>query len=255
MEADAPARAARRARRADGRRARSANLRATLRPKARTAADVARAAATWADAERLVLGGDFNLRRVDIAGLEHVAGHGVDHVLAPAGEARRPRCSTPAGSPTTGPFASCSAPCEPVRSTSRASRSVHVSRRTTSRAAPSRRRRRDPKGAVVVVRHREAVRAGRRARRAGRPTRGSGARSRRSSASPLSQWRPDHRHRLAAVRADAVEDRRLEALAEQRHLEVVAHPTVDGDERARAALDGRTRKRRRCWRDHAAPAR
>jgi endonuclease/exonuclease/phosphatase family metal-dependent hydrolase len=59
-----------------------ANLHATLRPKARTGADVARAAATWADAERLVLGGDFNLRRVDVAGLEHVAGHGVDHVLA-----------------------------------------------------------------------------------------------------------------------------------------------------------------------------
>jgi endonuclease/exonuclease/phosphatase family metal-dependent hydrolase len=59
-----------------------ANLHATLRPKVRTRADVARAVATLADAERLILGGDFNLRRVDAAGLEHVAGHGVDHVLA-----------------------------------------------------------------------------------------------------------------------------------------------------------------------------
>jgi endonuclease/exonuclease/phosphatase family metal-dependent hydrolase len=59
-----------------------ANLHATLRPKTRTRSDVARAVATWADAERLVLGGDFNLRRVDGVGLEHIAGHVVDHVLA-----------------------------------------------------------------------------------------------------------------------------------------------------------------------------
>jgi endonuclease/exonuclease/phosphatase family metal-dependent hydrolase len=59
-----------------------ANLHATTQPKARTRTDVAHAVATWADAERLILGGDFNLRRVDAAGLEHVAGHGVDHVLA-----------------------------------------------------------------------------------------------------------------------------------------------------------------------------
>jgi endonuclease/exonuclease/phosphatase family metal-dependent hydrolase len=59
-----------------------ANLHATLRPEARTRADAARAVAAWADAERLILGGDFNLRRVDAAGLEHAAGHGVDHVLA-----------------------------------------------------------------------------------------------------------------------------------------------------------------------------
>jgi endonuclease/exonuclease/phosphatase family metal-dependent hydrolase len=58
------------------------NLHATLRPKARTRADVALAAETWTDAERLVLAGDFNLRRVSAAGLEHIAGHGVDHVLA-----------------------------------------------------------------------------------------------------------------------------------------------------------------------------
>jgi endonuclease/exonuclease/phosphatase family metal-dependent hydrolase len=59
-----------------------ANLHATLRPKTRTRSDVARAVATWADAERLVLGGDFNLRRVEGLDLEPIAGHGVDHVLA-----------------------------------------------------------------------------------------------------------------------------------------------------------------------------
>jgi endonuclease/exonuclease/phosphatase family metal-dependent hydrolase len=59
-----------------------ANLHATRQPKTRTRADVERAAAAWTDAERLVLGGDFNLARVDAPGLEHVAGHGVDHVLA-----------------------------------------------------------------------------------------------------------------------------------------------------------------------------
>jgi endonuclease/exonuclease/phosphatase family metal-dependent hydrolase len=61
---------------------RVANLHATLRPRARTQADIARAVATWADAERLILGGDFNLRGVDAPGLDHVAGHYVDHVLA-----------------------------------------------------------------------------------------------------------------------------------------------------------------------------
>ena len=45
----------------------------------------------------------------------------------------------------------------------------------------------------------------------------------------------------------------LEALAEQRHLEVVAHAAVDGDERDRAALDGDDAvERRGGGRDHAA---
>src|SRR5207344_2736641 len=39
-------------------------------------------------------------------------------------------------------------------------------------------------------------------------------------------------------RVEAAEDPGLEALAEQRDLQVVAHPAVDGDERARPALDG-----------------
>jgi endonuclease/exonuclease/phosphatase (EEP) superfamily protein YafD len=67
-----------------------ANLHATLRPEARSRSDIARAVATWADAERLVLAGDFNLRRVDAWGLEHVAGHGVDHILARGWRGGRP---------------------------------------------------------------------------------------------------------------------------------------------------------------------
>jgi endonuclease/exonuclease/phosphatase family metal-dependent hydrolase len=56
------------------------NLHATLQPKVRTRAEVAAAAAAWAGAERLVLGGDFNLRQVELLGLTPVAGHGVDHL-------------------------------------------------------------------------------------------------------------------------------------------------------------------------------
>jgi hypothetical protein len=40
---------------------------------------------------------------------------------------------------------------------------------------------------------------------------------------------PDDGDRVAA--ADPVGDRRLEALPDERHLQVVAHPAVDGDER------------------------
>jgi endonuclease/exonuclease/phosphatase family metal-dependent hydrolase len=58
-----------------------ANLHATLRPKAGSRADAARAAGAWADAERLVLGGDFNLKTVELPGLAVVASHDVDHVL------------------------------------------------------------------------------------------------------------------------------------------------------------------------------
>jgi endonuclease/exonuclease/phosphatase family metal-dependent hydrolase len=59
-----------------------ANLHATLRPKEQTEADIERAADAWGDAERLILGGDFNLRSVDAPGLEHLGGHWLDHVLA-----------------------------------------------------------------------------------------------------------------------------------------------------------------------------
>jgi endonuclease/exonuclease/phosphatase family metal-dependent hydrolase len=61
------------------------NLHATLRPKARTHADVTAAAAAWADAAPLVLGGDFNLRRVELPGFEPAAAHRVDHVLVRGG--------------------------------------------------------------------------------------------------------------------------------------------------------------------------
>jgi endonuclease/exonuclease/phosphatase family metal-dependent hydrolase len=57
------------------------NLHATLRPKERTRADVDRAAGAWAGVHPLVLAGDFNLRRVELAGFTAAAAHGVDHVL------------------------------------------------------------------------------------------------------------------------------------------------------------------------------
>jgi endonuclease/exonuclease/phosphatase family metal-dependent hydrolase len=60
----------------------AANLHATLRPKGRSRADAACAAETWADAERLVLGGDFNLKQVALPGLAVVATHNIDHVVA-----------------------------------------------------------------------------------------------------------------------------------------------------------------------------
>jgi endonuclease/exonuclease/phosphatase family metal-dependent hydrolase len=58
------------------------NLHATLRPKEGTRADLARAITAWADAPQLILGGDFNLRRIDAPGLDHIAGNRVDHILA-----------------------------------------------------------------------------------------------------------------------------------------------------------------------------
>ena len=82
-----------------------------------------------------------------------------------------------------------------LQSTSRASRSAQVSRRTTSLAvAAGREHHRDPAVAVVVVRHRVAVRTGRRDRdqvadaRRVQPTPST-------STSPLSQCRPTSGHR------------------------------------------------------------
>ena len=60
------------------------NLHASVRPPARIPADVERArraALTWAGAEPLIVGGDFNLRRPALAGLAPAAGHWVDHVF------------------------------------------------------------------------------------------------------------------------------------------------------------------------------
>jgi endonuclease/exonuclease/phosphatase family metal-dependent hydrolase len=60
------------------------NLHLTTEPKPRTRADGALAlgaARGWAGAAPLVFGGDFNLDRPGWPGLEHVAGHHVDHVL------------------------------------------------------------------------------------------------------------------------------------------------------------------------------
>jgi endonuclease/exonuclease/phosphatase family metal-dependent hydrolase len=71
------------------------NLHATAHHSSRAAEEGARAAATmleWANGAPAVLGGDFNLREIELAGLRHVAGHDVDHVFAvglePLGGAR-----------------------------------------------------------------------------------------------------------------------------------------------------------------------
>jgi endonuclease/exonuclease/phosphatase family metal-dependent hydrolase len=69
------------------------NLHATTEPKARTRADCALAlgaAREWAAGAPLVFGGDFNLDHPAWPGIDHVAGHHVDHLhvsgLEPAGE-------------------------------------------------------------------------------------------------------------------------------------------------------------------------
>jgi endonuclease/exonuclease/phosphatase family metal-dependent hydrolase len=45
----------------------------------------ARMAAGWAGSKSLILGGDFNLRTIELPGLEHAAGHEVDHVFVTPG--------------------------------------------------------------------------------------------------------------------------------------------------------------------------
>src|SRR5262249_26372167 len=60
------------------------NLHLTTEPKARTRADATialGAAREWAGAAPLVFGGDFNLEHPAWPGLDHVAGHHVDHIL------------------------------------------------------------------------------------------------------------------------------------------------------------------------------
>jgi endonuclease/exonuclease/phosphatase family metal-dependent hydrolase len=56
------------------------NLHATVRNQPRALAECRRAAA-WARSTPLVLGGDLNLRKVELPGLRHVAGNFVDHLL------------------------------------------------------------------------------------------------------------------------------------------------------------------------------
>ena len=60
------------------------NLHASVRPLERIPGDVERArraALAWAGAGPLIVGGDFNLRRPELPGLVHAAGHWVDHVF------------------------------------------------------------------------------------------------------------------------------------------------------------------------------
>jgi endonuclease/exonuclease/phosphatase family metal-dependent hydrolase len=61
-----------------------ANLHAMAHVEARAQADVdvaVRALGEWTGDAPVVLGGDFNLRHVEVPGFAHVAGHWVDHLL------------------------------------------------------------------------------------------------------------------------------------------------------------------------------
>jgi endonuclease/exonuclease/phosphatase family metal-dependent hydrolase len=64
----------------------AANLHGTAHDSARAAEEAARAGAatlSWTEgALETVLGGDFNLRRLELEGFEHAGGHDVDHVFA-----------------------------------------------------------------------------------------------------------------------------------------------------------------------------
>jgi endonuclease/exonuclease/phosphatase family metal-dependent hydrolase len=71
------------------------NLHATAHRPDRAAEEAVRAAAAtlaWSAGAPTVLGGDFNLRHLELAGLTHAAGHDVDHIFAaglrPKGEGR-----------------------------------------------------------------------------------------------------------------------------------------------------------------------
>ncbi|HEY5319149.1 MAG TPA: endonuclease/exonuclease/phosphatase family protein [Solirubrobacteraceae bacterium] len=71
------------------------NLHATAHRPSRAADEDARAAAAildWSAGSPALLGGDFNLRHLELAGLRHAGGHDVDHIfasgLAPLGGAR-----------------------------------------------------------------------------------------------------------------------------------------------------------------------
>jgi endonuclease/exonuclease/phosphatase family metal-dependent hydrolase len=61
------------------------NLHASTHPKTQTRRDVGRALAAayeWSAGRPLVFGGDLNVVRPSVPGLEHVAGHHVDHLYA-----------------------------------------------------------------------------------------------------------------------------------------------------------------------------
>lgn len=57
------------------------NLHASTHREAWAARDVARAAAAWAGESPLLLGGDLNLRRPRVPGMEWLGGNHVDHFL------------------------------------------------------------------------------------------------------------------------------------------------------------------------------
>ena len=154
---------------------------------------------------------------------------------------REDRRGPPRRAPTAS-SASARAPSCPTRSNHVAREQVvpGLAPHDRARVALAREDHRDPAGAVVVVGHRVAVGAGRRdgeqvadARGVQRARRRPARRRSRSGARRPSRCSPP---------AEAVRDRRLEALVEQRDLEVVAHAAVDGDERHRP-LDASRRGR------------
>jgi endonuclease/exonuclease/phosphatase family metal-dependent hydrolase len=84
------------------------NVQLTTEPKPRTRADGALAlgaARGWAGDSPLVFGGDFNLDHPGWPGLEHVAGHHVDHVLCSGLRAVAPRGGARRGAPVRPPAA------------------------------------------------------------------------------------------------------------------------------------------------------
>ena len=77
------------------------NLHAEASRRARARADVARtaeAALGWAGSGPLVLGGDFNVEKPSVAGMELVAGHHVDHIAVRGLVAAGPEQRLPHGS-------------------------------------------------------------------------------------------------------------------------------------------------------------
>jgi endonuclease/exonuclease/phosphatase family metal-dependent hydrolase len=63
------------------------NVHASTHPKHQRRADVGLALSTafrWADGAPLIFGGDLNMRKPTVSGLEHAAGHWVDHVYVRA---------------------------------------------------------------------------------------------------------------------------------------------------------------------------
>ena len=184
----------------------------------------------------LVLGGGWHAE-----GVEHRDQRGLGDSCMAGRSSRRTRLPRRSGcaSSTSEPGRSvmppilarvshCSLACRRDQSTSRINKSSQVSRRTTSRASPvAGEDDRYPAGAVVLVGHRVAVGAGDRHREQVADRRVA------QRATPSMSWSPDSQCLPTTLTSSPpptrFDDRRLEPLPGQRHLEVVAHPAVDRD--------------------------